>query len=119
MPKIHSEVVGGGYDARWLAGTHALNNARTETADSKAFADVSTKFGGKVPSGYPVIKTGDKVAPYAGTGTIVGHILFDQDVRFGDVAVPVFDHGRVYTKFVPYASGSFSAPATHDHIIYV
>ncbi|MFW0183777.1 hypothetical protein ACN082_09800 [Rothia sp. CCM 9417] len=118
MPKLHTENVGGGYDARWLSSPRGLYTARTETADASAFTAVVEKFG-KVPSGYPVIKTGDKVEPYTGSGDIVGHILFDQDTRYGDVAVPVFDHGRVNTEHVPYVSGSFTAPDNHPHIIYI
>lgn len=111
MPKIYSETLSGAGDMTWLASTHGITNARTETLNASTFTTVQTAKG-KIPSGTPVVLNEGKLEPYTGTGTLAGHILTDQDASHGDVAVPVLDHGRVRVANVPAPSGTFKAPET-------
>ena len=107
MPIVQTKTFGAG-DNTWLASDHGLYNAKTETLDSAAFAAVQSEQG-KVPSGYPVaLGASGKAEPWTGTGTFLGHILFDQDASKGDVAVPVMNHGTVIAGRVPYTG--FTAP---------
>lgn len=123
MPKMHSENVVGAGSFTWLASDHGLFNARTFTLDAAAFKAVQDSKG-KVPSGYPVAEKGGKLVPYkkggsGGEEVLVGHLLTDQDARYGDVAAPVFYHGSVFTAKVPLES--FAAPATQpkSSIVYL
>lgn len=107
MPKLHSETFGAS-DYTWLASDHGTNNARTLTLDAAAFQTVQAASG-KVPSGYPVALSGDRtVVPFTGTGTFAGHILEDQDARYGNIPVAVLVHGIVKTGLVPLKG--FTAP---------
>lgn len=108
MPKLRSETYGSG-DTRWMATRHGMVNARTMTLDaSKVGGEGQNK--GIVLSGTPLAEVSGKVQPWDGsTGEFVGHCLFDQDARYGDVAVPVYWHGSVFADKVP---GEFTAPTT-------
>lgn len=119
MPKLHSETLSGAGDMTWLASTHGLHHARTETLNASKFTAVQTAKG-KVPAGYPVaIDEDGKLIPYAGAGVLAGHVLTDQDASRGDIAVPVLDHGRVRTAKVP--MDGFNAPdaQTKTTIVYL
>lgn len=108
MPKSHVETITGPGDQSWLASDHGLFNARSFTLHAEAFKAVQDK-NGKVPSGYPVAESDGKLVPYAGSGTFVGHNLFDQDARYGDIAVAVLYHGTVNADRVPVEN--FKAPS--------
>lgn len=107
MPIVQTKTFGAG-DNTWLASDHGLYNAKTETLDAAKFAAVQTA-NGKVPSGYPVaLGASGKAEPWTGTGTFLGHVLFDQDASKGDALIPVMYHGIVYKDRLPV--GSFTAP---------
>ena len=102
MPITQTKHYGSG-DNTWLASDHGLFNAKTFTLDAAAFKAIQTA-NGKVPSGYPVGITADKVTPWTGTGEWLGHLLFDQDASKGDCLVPVMTHGIAYTDRLPVES---------------
>ena len=98
MPITQTKHYGSG-DNTWLASDHGLFNAKTFTLDAAAFKAIQDA-NGKVPSGYPVGITADKVTPWTGTGEWLGHLLFDQDASKGDCLVPVMTHGIAYSCWV-------------------
>lgn len=127
MPRLKSETFGNG-DQSWLGSTHGLRNARTEVVDISTFTAGTHYPNGYIPSGTPVALVGGVLIPYdvtvgvtTGAGVLAGHILTDQPVvGTVDFAAPLFDHGRVNSAKVPYAS--FVTPITAKNgtnILYV
>lgn len=115
MPRYSTENIGAG-DQTWMGSTHGIANARTETIDISAWDKATHYPDGYIKSGTPAALVGGMLVPYdvttgttTGAGLLEGHILTDQKVvGTSDFAVPLFDHGRVVTSKVPYAS--FAAP---------
>lgn len=119
MAFISNKTIQGDGDFRWLGSRHGIWDGRTETLDVSKFTKATHYPKGFIPSGTPVSLVDGVVAPYDGT-TLAGHIFTDQVIAEGDTRalVPVLDHGRVVTKFVP---GNFEAPATqpNTNIVYL
>lgn len=132
MPRLRSETVGAG-DMSWLASAHAIHNARTATVNVGAFTAATHYPDGYIRSGTPVALVAGLLVPYdsteatvTGAGVLAGHILTDQPVvaGSGNFAVPLLDHGRVWTSKVPAGVQAFTAPvaaakAASTTIVYV
>lgn len=126
MPRLQTESYGAGNFA-WLGTRHGINNNRSVMLDISAFDQATHYPDGYIPSGTPVAEVGGLLVPYDATeatvtdaGVLAGHIFTDQKVvGTADFAVPLYEHGRVYTPAVP---GDFTVPAAaakrQPHIVY-
>jgi hypothetical protein len=127
MPRLQSENVGAA-DRSWLGSTHAIANARTETIDISTFTPSTHYPNGYIPSGTPVAIVSGLLVPYdvtigttTGAGILAGHLLNDEKVVGStDFGVALFDHGRVKSAKVPYASFVTPIAAKNgSNILYV
>lgn len=126
MPRMTESKAWGVGDLRWLGSDHGTYNARTEKLGIASFEAGTHYPKGYIPSGTPLSKVAGKLVPFDGTpetgnaDTFAGHLLTDQRVvnTDEDLNVPLLDHGRVLTSFLP---GEFTAPAVQPNstIIYL
>lgn len=107
MPRIKTEKFGAD-DFRWMGSARGLYESRTETLDPSLFTASRDYPEGFLPSGLPLTKTDEGVVgPYvSGTTTtpFIGFLLTTQPKPADDgqlMAIPVMDHGRVLTSFLP------------------
>lgn len=113
MPKLTTEHYGTG-DLSWLGSTHGITNARTVSLDPKKFTKADHYPEGYLRSGQPVtIGENGLAGPYTpgeNAGDFHGFVLTDQVIEedFGNIAVPVLDHGRVVVDRLPISG--FTAP---------
>ena len=115
MPRLSTETITAGNQS-WLASTHGIGNARTETIDISAFTAGTHYPDGYIRSGQPVAKVAGLLVPYdategtvTGAGILAGHVLTDIKVSgTADLPAPLLDHGRVRASLVP---GTFVKPA--------
>lgn len=112
MPRLRSENFIGKGDVRWIGDTHALDHAFTATTTAKK-ADYPL---GYVPSGTPVVKTGNafSLPATATTKGVIGFLAQDQPLGISDAEplnIPVMDRGRVLTSFLPTAHQGITAAA--------
>ena len=126
MPRMTTPETWSVGDNRWMGSYHGTNAARTEVLDISSFTKATHYPEGYIPSGMPVSKVGGVLVPYDPTpdtgnaASFAGHLLTDQRVVSDteDLNVPLLDHGRVLTSFLPVA---FTAPADQPNstIIYL
>lgn len=109
---IRSKTYGGGDDS-WLGSRHGVVNAQNGTLDATAFTGLTDNI---VPSGTPVIVSGDKYVP-AGETAPTGFVLGDHSIADGDTVVPIVWHGRILTQNLPVAY--FPVPAAPGPFVYV
>ncbi|MDO5619278.1 hypothetical protein [Kocuria sp.] len=122
MPRLKTESFTGG-DQRWLGTSHGIANCRTAVLQSQDFTAVAKD--GVVLSGYPVAEVGGLLKPYnaggsGGTEVLAGHLFTDQQLPdSGNISVPLYDHGRVRTRFLPVEG--FTAPTSQANttIVYI
>lgn len=118
MPRIKTEKFGTD-DFRWMGSARGLYESRTETLDPSLFDKETHYPNGFLPSGLPLTKTAEGVVgPYvSGTTTtpFIGFLTTTQPKPTDDnqlMAVPVLDHGRVLTSFLPV---EFTPPTTQNN----
>lgn len=112
MPRLKTESYGAGNFA-WLGTRHGINNCRSVMLDVSAFTAATHYPDGYIRSGQPVAIVAGLLVPYdptetvtTGAGVLAGHVFTDQRVSAAtdaDFAVPLYEHGRVYTPALPVA----------------
>lgn len=100
-----SELFGAG-DQSWIGSRHGVEVPKTVTLKPTDWAGRLTADG-VLRSGEPYKVSGDFVVPYAGSGTLAGFVLTDQQIRAdgGNATVPGLWHGRILLSRLPDGHG--------------
>lgn len=104
-----------GSDSRWMGSRHAVAEAQPGTLSAAAFTGADGVENGVVPSGYPVMRAGDLLAPWDGEGDLYGFSIDNRDISTGDEPTAVMWHGRIITEFLP---TDFEPPAAPGAFVY-
>lgn len=103
MPGLKRTTTGEG-DQRWLASTHALENARTGVLDVSAFTEATHYPDGYFPAGFELnIADESALTPWTGAeGEKLGYLATSQTELDGeDLNVPYLWHGAINVAYVP------------------
>lgn len=121
MPRMKTESFGTD-DLRWLGSEHGTHHARSGVLNPASFSTLIKD--GFIPSGVPLSEVDGELVLYnaaANAGDFAGHLLTPQRVvnPTEKLNVPVMDHGRVLTSFLPVKG--FTAPDSQpkSSIIYL